>query len=527
MLRNEMVVVINMNINALIKKTVGSAIIAAGISLTSLSYAGGIEEEMERMFGSMTSVTDPQVTMTRRRGMISGGSISVRHPVVRETLIDFRPPSISAGCQGIDVFSGSFSYLQSDRLVALARATIANAKGYFFSLALRSACPTCENIMNELADKVNAWNQQIADSCTMGRALVDNVIGFEENTTPTVIDNALKGFVDAIPGDNFSAWYAPDSAQRTLESPDAREKLDELGLRGNLVWRLLAEYDAGKNFVGNESDADFYQDVMSVTGTVWINPNPDEQGGINDSQTFESELTLKILVEGQEEGIDASGETSTGPLKVIRCEEGTANIISESSDREPGEVCPPVVVDYEGEFEGLSQKLKRVLIGAPTIDDCQQDPNSCQGLLTLYNNPALSGGALSDEFISIINTLPATYHTKLRDLAIHDLGAAQDFVDKTIDLIAYEIVMDWMREIRNTLVLTLAQTQWKTSPAMLERLDNQISSAETVIKERQAEVSQTTSVYDLYRSYRFLAPDDNVDIGEQRREPLVNGTRAD
>ena len=88
---------------------------------TSGSFAAGnaLQTKMDTVFGSMSNVTKPGVFETQRRGVLSGGSVYVRNPVMNTQLINFQPPSWNASCGGIDFFGGSFSFINADQFVQL------------------------------------------------------------------------------------------------------------------------------------------------------------------------------------------------------------------------------------------------------------------------------------------------------------------------------------------------------------------------------------------------------------------------
>ena len=70
-------------------------------------------------------------------------------------------PGYRSGCGGIDLFSGGFSFINSDQLVGLLKNVMNNAKGYAFTLALEAATPQLANVikyLQEQAAKINAMN---------------------------------------------------------------------------------------------------------------------------------------------------------------------------------------------------------------------------------------------------------------------------------------------------------------------------------------------------------------------------------
>ena len=88
------------------------------------------------MFGTMTNFTAPTAHLGQRRGMITGGSLVARNGIANTNLVSFVPPSFSAGCGGIDLFAGSFSFINFNQFVQLLRNVAGNASGYAFQLAI-------------------------------------------------------------------------------------------------------------------------------------------------------------------------------------------------------------------------------------------------------------------------------------------------------------------------------------------------------------------------------------------------------
>ena len=64
------------------------------------SAHAGLEAEMQRMFNDMVNVSDGGYYKGVGRGVVAGPSVTIRHPSYDIHLLDFRPPSISAGCGG-------------------------------------------------------------------------------------------------------------------------------------------------------------------------------------------------------------------------------------------------------------------------------------------------------------------------------------------------------------------------------------------------------------------------------------------
>ena len=90
------------------------------------------------MLNTLSTSSDPAVYQTQRRGVISGGSFHARTRINETNLIGFIPPEFSAGCGGIDLYGGSFSFINSEQFNKLIRDIAGNASGY-----LSGTCNQC------------------------------------------------------------------------------------------------------------------------------------------------------------------------------------------------------------------------------------------------------------------------------------------------------------------------------------------------------------------------------------------------
>ena len=99
----------------------------------------GVGGEMKRLFksfGADVNVNKGGAYKLQSGGYYTGGSIYTRFPSRNYQLASMQPPSINAGCGGIDIFAGSFSHINADQLVGAMRTAMSNAKGYAFNLSL-------------------------------------------------------------------------------------------------------------------------------------------------------------------------------------------------------------------------------------------------------------------------------------------------------------------------------------------------------------------------------------------------------
>ncbi len=158
----------------------------------------------------------PSAWEGQKRGYFTGGGMTIRNQASRNPLFNIQPPRINAGCGGIDVFWGGFSYLNPEYLIKMFQNIMTAAPAYAFKLALDQLCAPCGKIIAELKALADAVNSAALDECglassmvAMGGDAVASMIGMDmqkgtntgdtwvsdliSKTTATVNDFVAKG----------------------------------------------------------------------------------------------------------------------------------------------------------------------------------------------------------------------------------------------------------------------------------------------------------------------------------------------
>ncbi len=107
-------------------------------------HADGLAQQSEQLFNTMVNATSPTAHLGQRRGVFDGGSLQARNRIVSESLMHVTPPSFEAGCGGIDLYAGSFSFINADQFQALLRAIAANATGFQTRTTTTGSNPTTQ-----------------------------------------------------------------------------------------------------------------------------------------------------------------------------------------------------------------------------------------------------------------------------------------------------------------------------------------------------------------------------------------------
>ena len=359
------------------------------------------------MFGTMTNATYPTAHLGQRRGFISAGSVVSRNRVMNTNRVSFVPPSFSAGCGGIDLFGGSFSFINMSQFVNLMRAVASNAAGYAFQLAINAMCPDCGNVMSDLQKKVQQLNQMFSNSCQLAQGLVNDAASVLPDKVQSDMKMSTISFSKGVT-DVFGALTNSSSQGDPVQQVKANAATDmQKVIQGNLVWRSLNQNNAGGwfKFGGNE----FLQAAMSVTGSVVVKPSesaPDGKGESNPVVTLPNLLRIKDLLNG-------SGTNDYQSVQVYECDttdmDGCLNPIA------------------KGVFlVGLKQRVHDILAGS----------GGGNGLVYKF---ATNTGPLTQNEMAFMELVPGAVSAMIRNLAREDYGMAKLFADEGSPVIALEM----------------------------------------------------------------------------------------
>jgi conjugative transfer pilus assembly protein TraH len=133
-----------------------------------------IQDGLDDMF--MVTGQEPAVYESQRRGGVTMGTFRVRSPINSINLVNLTAPEIRAGCGGIDLYGGSFTFINTDQFRQILRQIGANALGYAFKLALATMCQECDKILTGLQDMMNQFTRMNVDSCRWAQGMVNDTV---------------------------------------------------------------------------------------------------------------------------------------------------------------------------------------------------------------------------------------------------------------------------------------------------------------------------------------------------------------
>jgi conjugative transfer pilus assembly protein TraH len=315
-----------------------------------------------------------------------GGSISARTPIDNLQLLTIKSPDIKAGCGGIDIFGGAFSFINAEQFTQFLQSIGSNALGYAFSLGLEAICPTCNSALKWLRDQMNQINKLSTDSCMAAKALV-NTAGSAAGLWDLQSCAQTKGAGDPVTGWLQCASGSENDIRQQLKSNADQKTQDAIANKKKEAPRGSTTAQA---LQWSGLSADQKQQIMSMVGT-WATSTAEET---SDCTFYPATLSLEDLVNG-------------GTVTLLKC--GSGGLDDSQS-------CENITTE-EKTIDGFTKMVK----------------DEMNAILTKYkNNTPLTDDEKS--FISSIPVPPIAY--MLKSSLIYSETLANDLIDTTSEAAA-------------------------------------------------------------------------------------------
>lgn len=234
----------------------------------SFSAQASVNNDLGKFFDGLQfegNTTNAQSYKGQAASYYTGGSAYIRTPIKQTQLVSLTVPEISAGCGGIDLFSGGFSFINSDQLVQMGKAIVANAIPFAVDLALQTWAPQLKNIKDRLEAIAREINALSVNSCETAQAGVAALAGFAGIGNKQYICSTMGTQSNA-----FADWAAAKNGcnnesevNKQVKNATKDDKLkDHIPANRNIIW-----YSLKKNPLLTSDDqlAEFF---MSLSGTI-------------------------------------------------------------------------------------------------------------------------------------------------------------------------------------------------------------------------------------------------------------------
>ncbi|HIF9519459.1 TPA: conjugal transfer protein TraH [Photobacterium damselae] len=237
------------------------------LSLSMPAFAG-VSHDLEKFFDGIEyegNTTNPQSYHGQMANYYTGGSAYIRTPVKQAQIATLTLPEISAGCGGIDLFSGGFSHINSDQLVQMGKAVVANAIPFAADLALQTWAPQLKNVRDRLEAIAREINALSVNSCETAQASASALAGFAGVGNKQYICSTMS-----TQNNTFADWAAAKNGcnnevevdkQINNATNDSNLK-DHIAAKRNIIWYSLKQ----NALIGTDDQLSEF--LMSLSGTI-------------------------------------------------------------------------------------------------------------------------------------------------------------------------------------------------------------------------------------------------------------------
>lgn len=299
-------------------RRIGFCIAVAGLGFGVPAARADIDEGLETMF--MTTGQEPSVYESQRRGGVNMGTFRMRSPISTVNVLNLTAPEVRAGCGGIDLYGGSFTFINTEQFRQILRQIGANALGYAFKLALATMCQECDKILTGLQDMMNDLTNMNVDSCRWAQGLVNdaakamNLNVNQEAMTEATARGEFEDMIDAAQG-----WFA--NAGRFIKNGSASGADPAKKDVGNLTWNALRIAGTAGLFNYGVGNINHNEVLMNMAGSFILRSPTDAEAGAGREGDMNgpvaSRLTFAELKRGKVQEADGDGDASP----MLRCDE--------------------------------------------------------------------------------------------------------------------------------------------------------------------------------------------------------------
>ncbi|HEP8970433.1 TPA: conjugal transfer protein TraH [Pseudomonas aeruginosa] len=394
---------------------IGFAVAASVLPGTS---SANIQSQMDSMFESMSNTTGGGYFESATRGVITGGSMRYRTKIATDPIVSFRPPSFQAGCGGIDMFAGSFSFINAQQFVQSLRSVASNAvgvaSGYAFKLALTAMGPTVHNVIQNLQEVMQDVNTMMSNSCQLAQGLVSDAFSaFDVKTDMNAsTENVTKGI-----GDVFSQLKPSNLIGSSPKVEQEKAGNSEVCKDyGNVLWCAMRKNNIKDTFQYGSNETE--ELILSLVGTAVVGSMTDaddKKGKVRPVDPWGPlDISLKDVIEGKKDE----------KLVIYNCSGDYDNCLGEKKTKEIS-------------FDGLAAKIVRAFNGGDN------------GPGIIYKWSTNTGSFTSSE-VDVISALQKTgFSAMIQRLSQRSQSIAQGFVEEHAKLIARDSVMALLRDYIN------------------------------------------------------------------------------
>ena len=410
-----------------------SVAIASTLLLAPVQHSQASMDDFLDAAGAQYNVTPGGVYQSATARTVTGGGFVFKAPQRTFTPFGFVPPSLKAGCGGIDFFGGAMSLPSKAEFMNFLRGVGTAIPGLAFELALKNLSP-------DFAEEVKAyWTkfQEIANgtisSCEAAQALLDttgvsDAIKGATTTAQSWLRSSSGGAADGAEArEKTRADFRPVENAYAAKTPQEKQGIDPTtglpsgftqdDIEMNLMWSVI---NSGKY---SSMTTEEKEELMTLVGTV-IYRKANSATGDPDNMLKPVSVPAAITsaTAAQLLGrIDKFNPAASTAVKRLSCGTDITNCLTPS----------PTTVDVVGVAQRVFNAARKIQQGilSRTRNSFTQDD---MFLLTSYSS------------VPLLPLIQSTAFTRYEALS-------SDILMTFSEVAAYEIVLNYMDDVLSTL----------------------------------------------------------------------------
>lgn len=429
---------------------------------------GGDLQNFFSSLGYASNATNASSYQTQEAGYYDGGSLFLRNQVKNLQLVHLDMPSYRAGCGGINLFAGGFSYIKSSELVEFFQKVLSSAGGYAFNLAMETSVPQLAHVMQymqSIAERINSANM---NSCEMAENLVGGAWPKNRLSQEKICEDL------GTHNGKFADWA--EARQECRKEKGFNETMDAAAndpayqnqvLRNkNLIWSAIHK----NSFLS--SNRELAELLMTLSGTEIYDANGSVTilTGSSDNRTL-----IKALMYGGSAPTYHCDEENS----CLRPSLSTITIPSSNS----------LVSQVQNLVTGLSEKVKN--------DQALTDQE--KGFLNAESIPIL-------KFITVLQSL-------------HQGISTQDLLSYS-ELMAKDLLKQYLTENLQLVKQSLTTVDYPNKKELLHNIQEAMLSVDRLTLSTHHDLQQTMA---LVKNMRLLERELSSDLSEQLKDNLTFG----
>jgi conjugative transfer pilus assembly protein TraH len=286
--------------------------------LSTRTIKAGTADKVNEWFAhqNYVNVTNPGVYEGQTARYMTLGGVSTRSEIIRPfRFVDIQTPKFSAGCGGIDFYTGGLSAVNADQFIEGLRSIGQNVQSLAFMLAIQIVSPQLSGVMENIQTWANKYLNMNLDSCQAATKMVGGTLDYFGAKEGNCVVKRMQDFSES--------WDVAKHNCTTGGQIKATESSGEVNridfIKGNLAWYVLMQDPFFKN------DTEFSELVMNLTGTIIIADSNSADDGPSQITVIDPAISDEVRKDRFENIYSAllDGSESKNNLMIYRCQDAT------------------------------------------------------------------------------------------------------------------------------------------------------------------------------------------------------------